>query len=408
MKSRFIQGSMFAGLVVLFILTPILNHTSAQSLEPPTKQVLAFFESLAEHQDKSMLVGQFGYYGDGETPTSADKRLGQIHTESGKDVAFTGADYEARSVTRAETNTWVIQQWQQGRIVMLSWHMPNPFAPDRGVDCRLGDDRCDEDDLQQLLTSGNPAYDFYQYQLTQAADDLTVLRYAGVVVVWRPFHEMNGGWFWWHQQPKATFIALWQHMYKYFTEERGLNNLLWAYSPNNVWDTGSTGVDFYYPGAEYVDLVGLDIYYGENQDTLDLDKNGGSYQPLVALNKPMGLFEFGPSPANGCCPTQFDYTKLLRDLRTKYPKMVFFQAWEWIYSIPENAGVKALMNDPAVITLTDLPKWSVNTGQAVPAAAATIVKTQTPTPSEATSATVTPFVIEIKIDIRIEIKSVTP
>ena len=405
MKSRFIHGSALVILAALLILAPALNPISAQTVESPTKQILAFFEGLATRPDKNVLVGQFGYFGDGETPTLADRVLNDIRTTSGKDIAFTGADYEARSATRAETNTWLIQQWQLGRIVMLSWHAPNPFAPDKGVDCRLGDDRCDEDNVQQLLTPGNAAYDFYQYQLTQVADDLTVLRDAGVAVIWRPFHEMNGGWFWWHQQPKATFVAFWQQMYKYFTEDRGLNNLLWAYSPNMVWDTGSTAVDFYYPGAAYVDLVGLDVYYDKDQDTLDLDRNGGSYLPLIALNKPMGLFEFGPSPSNGCCPTQFNYAKLLHDMRTKYPKLVFFQAWEWIYSISENSGVEALMNDSAAVTLTDLPKWTATS--AVPAVASTIVKPPE-TPMPVGSATATPFVIEIKINIRIEIKPAQP
>jgi mannan endo-1,4-beta-mannosidase len=401
MRSRIIQSGLVVGLIWLLTFASHSQQVVAQ-VEAPTKQVLAFFEDLEDREENGLLVGQFGYYGDGETTAIADKQFAMIKEASGKEIAFTGADYEARAVTRAETNTWLIEQWQQGRIVMLSWHIPNPFAPKMGVDCRLGDDRCDEDNVQQALTPGNPIYDFYQYQLTQAADDLTVLRDAGVVVIWRPFHEMNGGWFWWHQQPKETFVALWQQMYTYFTEQRGLNNLLWAYSPNIVWDKGATAVDHYYPGDEYVDLVGLDVYYAEGQETLDLDQYGSSYQPLVALNKPMGLFEFGPSPANGCCPTQFDYTKLLNDIRTKYPKLVFFQAWEWIYSIPENVGIKALMNDPSVVDLADLPKWSTGTAML----ATTPVKA--PTATSAASNEATPIVIEIKIDIRIEIVQVTP
>ncbi|MBX3085671.1 MAG: hypothetical protein KF716_28800 [Anaerolineae bacterium] len=403
MKSRLLQGGLVAGVAWLLTFTPLLNHAAAQSMEVPTKQVLTFLESLQGRQENNILVGQFGYFGDGETPTTADARLASIEQASGKQIAWTGADYEARSATRAETNQWLIQQWQLGRLVMLSWHMPNPFAPEKGSDCRLGDDRCAEDNVQQLLTPGNAAYDFYQYQLTQVADDLTVLRDAGVVIIWRPFHEMNGGWFWWHQQPKAAFVALWQQMYTYFTEQRGLNNLLWAYSPNDVWSEWATPVDYYYPGADYVDLVGLDVYYSKDQESLDLDRYAGSYQPLAALNKPMGLFEFGPSPSNGCCPTQFDYTKLLNDIRTKYPKLAFFQAWEWIYSIPENKGVAALMNDPAVVDLADLPKWS--TVQVVPAVANTPVAPKG-TPFAPVAAT--PIVIEIKIDIRIEIQQVTP
>ncbi len=81
-------------------------------------------------------------------------------------------------------------------------------------------------------------------------------------------------------------VDLWRHPYRYFTEEKKLNNLLWAYSPSsNAHEKVS--VMFYCPGGEFVDIVGVD-YYG-NEVVLD------GYEELTRLDKPFGLTEFGPS-----------------------------------------------------------------------------------------------------------------
>jgi mannan endo-1,4-beta-mannosidase len=66
---------------------------------------------------------------------------------------------------------------------------------------------------------------------------------------------MNGGWFWWGAKDPDTFIKLWRQMFEYFSQTKGLDNLLWVYSPNHGNKTAA-----YYAGGRYVDLVGLDAY----------------------------------------------------------------------------------------------------------------------------------------------------
>src|SRR5690349_8829219 len=92
-------------------------------------------------------------------------------------------------------------------------------------------------------------------ELDRVAEGLEQLKKAGVVVLWRPFHEMNGDWFWWNGKDPDTFIKLWRQMFDYFTTTKQLDNLLWVYSPNH----GKKTTD-YYPGDRYVDIVGLDAY----------------------------------------------------------------------------------------------------------------------------------------------------
>ena len=86
---------------------------------------------------------------------------------------------------------------------------------------------------------------------------LKLLKDANIPVLWRPFHEAAGGWFWWGKDADS-FKALWIAMFDYF-KGQGLNNLIW------VWTTES-GDEDWYPGDQYVDIIGRDIYEKETAD----------------------------------------------------------------------------------------------------------------------------------------------
>lgn len=93
--------------------------------------------------------------------------------------------------------------------------------------------------------------------LKNAAAYLKLLRDADIPVLWRPFHEAAGGWFWWGKDA-ASFKSLWIAMFNYFKTE-GLDNLIW------VWTTEGNDADWY-PGDQYVDIVGRDVYNKETAD----------------------------------------------------------------------------------------------------------------------------------------------
>ena len=86
---------------------------------------------------------------------------------------------------------------------------------------------------------------------------LQLLKDADIPVLWRPFHEAAGGWFWWGKDA-ASFKTLWITMFNYF-KAQGLDNLIW------VWTTEGNDADWY-PGDQYVDIIGRDIY---NKETVD-------------------------------------------------------------------------------------------------------------------------------------------
>lgn len=91
----------------------------------------------------------------------------------------------------------------------------------------------------------------FKADLAKVATSLKQLQDAGIAVIWRPFHEAAGGWFWWGKDAESC-KKLWIAMFDYFKAE-GVNNLIW------VWTSEPDDADWY-PGDQYVDIIGRDLY----------------------------------------------------------------------------------------------------------------------------------------------------
>lgn len=114
-----------------------------------------------------------------------------------------------------------------------------------------------EFDATNATVEGTWENKVFTEDLKNAAAYLKLLRDADIPVLWRPFHEAAGGWFWWGKDA-ASFKSLWIAMFNYFKTE-GLDNLIW------VWTTEGNDADWY-PGDQYVDIVGRDVYNRETAD----------------------------------------------------------------------------------------------------------------------------------------------
>ena len=114
-----------------------------------------------------------------------------------------------------------------------------------------------EFDAANATVEGTWENKVFTEDLKNAAAYLKLLRDADIPVLWRPFHEAAGGWFWWGKDA-ASFKSLWIAMFNYFKTE-GLDNLIW------VWTTEGNDADWY-PGDQYVDIVGRDVYNKETAD----------------------------------------------------------------------------------------------------------------------------------------------
>lgn len=114
-----------------------------------------------------------------------------------------------------------------------------------------------EFDATNATVEGTWENKVFTEDLKNAAAYLKLLRDADIPVLWRPFHEAAGGWFWWGKDA-ASFKSLWIAMFNYFKTEE-LDNLIW------VWTTEGNDADWY-PGDQYVDIVGRDVYNKETAD----------------------------------------------------------------------------------------------------------------------------------------------
>jgi mannan endo-1,4-beta-mannosidase len=298
--------------------------------------LVQYFHSLEGRKDKRLLSGQFSNFGRGANLTVAN----DIHDKTGHWPAILGVDYmQGGGLDWAAPNRAAMDYWKAGGLVTVSAHLYNPARTNEN-----GGLRDESVDLNALLATNTETHVRWMRELDQLADGLKELQSTGVVVLWRPFHEMNGNWFWWDGKDPRTFVRLWRQMFDYFTVTKGLDNLLWVYAPNH----GANAAD-YYPGDNYVDLVGLDAY----TDFVDPEHILG-YPEMARIKKPFGFTEFGPhGPSNP--PGDYDYRRFIAGIRRNFPRAVFFMSWNARWSLARNNHTGELLDDPWIINREDLP-----------------------------------------------------
>ncbi len=166
-----------------------------------------------------------------------------------------------------------IRHYEAGGVVTFSWHVRNPLTGG------------DSWDVSSAEVVGNvldgACKEKFQEWLGRLADFLGSLKTADgtqVPVIFRPWHEHTGSWFWWGQDlcSKEQYTALWQLTYDYIVGQRGLSELIWAYSPGA--GTDAEGYMERYPGDAVVDILGVDCYqYGDNESYISLVKGTLAY-----------------------------------------------------------------------------------------------------------------------------------
>src|SRR5690606_25469462 len=117
-------------------------------------------------------------------------------------------------------------------------------------------------------------HDDYRAKLDVVADFFKSLRAPGgelVPVIFRPFHEHTGSWFWWGRRHATVdeFKQLWRFTVEYLRDEKDVHNALYAYS-TDVFDTSEDYLERY-PGDDYIDLLGFDDYHSiKSKETQDV------------------------------------------------------------------------------------------------------------------------------------------
>ncbi len=150
-----------------------------------------------------------------------------------------------------------IAHYERGGIITFSWHPRNPLTGGTAWDVT-------SNLVVKSILKGGPMHAKYQVWLKRVADFLLTIKDKDgkpVPIIFRPWHENNGSWFWWGQKlcSAEEFKGLW-NMTQDYLYNRGLNNLLFSYSPNLQGDWTMDKYLERYPGDDRVALIGEDAY----------------------------------------------------------------------------------------------------------------------------------------------------
>lgn len=153
---------------------------------------------------------------------------------------------------------------ERGAVVTVSFHMENPVS---------GGDAWDTSPAVSALLPGGSHHSMLIQTLDQVAEFLSSCRTRGgesVPVLFRPYHEHNGNWFWWGttHTKEAEYIALYRFTAEYLLKQKGQTQLLFAYSPSGSAVHAEEHYWLGYPGHDIIDVFGLDHYFSEESDQL--------------------------------------------------------------------------------------------------------------------------------------------
>jgi len=199
------------------------------------------------------------------------------------------------SVPFNKMKEFIREVYERGGVVTLSWHLNNPLTGKSAWDAVPGT-------VASILPTGdkNDKYQVWLNNLAEFVSDLKGSKGELIPIIFRPYHELNGSWFWWgknHCTPEQ-FTQLWKWTVLYLRDTKHVHNLLYAYNTDRF-----ANKDEYlerYPGDEFVDILGLDIYQRGNgadanaQFVSDINRMLSDVESLsTEKNKIPALTEFG-------------------------------------------------------------------------------------------------------------------
>jgi len=227
-----------------------------------TVNMLAGLKAAAEkgimfgHQD-DLAYGIGWVYPDGESDVF--KVASDYPAVYGMDLGHIELDSPVNldSVPFEDMRTFVREIWARGGVITFSWHADNPLTDSSAWDIS-------SDMTVASVLPGGENHDKYKSWLDKVAaffSSLTDDNGVAIPVIFRPYHEHTGSWFWWGQNlcTADEFKSLWRFTFTYLCEEKNLHSLLFAYSSSsNIRDS----VQYLerYPGDDYTDLLGFDHY----------------------------------------------------------------------------------------------------------------------------------------------------
>lgn len=178
-----------------------------------------------------------------------------------------GRDHNLDSVPFVEMKHLAIKAHKMGGINTFSWHPYSPVNEESSWD--------KEAVVVKHMIPGGSHHEAFKEQLDRVAEFFTSLKDENgkqIPYIFRPWHEMDGSWFWWGDErcTSEEFKILFSFTVSYLRTEKGLNNMLIAYSPDRNFDSSEEYYQWY-PGDQYIEILGVDNYWDLKQENGELD-----------------------------------------------------------------------------------------------------------------------------------------
>lgn len=307
---------------------------------PEARALLHYLYSISgEHT----LTGQHNFPGRPAYSTEvASAATGKSPALYGTDWGFAAAGDKDSAYVRHELVQELIRRWQGGSIVTLCWHAARPTEDEPVTFGGSVQGRLTDPEFAALLTPGTAIHKHWCVQVDVIAEYFLQLQDARVPVLWRPYHEINGDWFWWNGHrggDTGGTKQLYRQLYDRLVHFHRLNNLLWVWNPDRPSRADRQFAD-YFPGLHHVDVLALDCYGAFAQSYYD-DLNALSGGKALAIGETSN-----PPP--------------LETYRTQ-PKWAYYM--KWAVDTPEDGGrpsdggdwpdLRALVSAPRLMSLTD-------------------------------------------------------
>jgi hypothetical protein len=294
----------------LFFLTAFSACQSQAQKDLPadkkaTKETVSLYQNLKKLTGKGFMFGHQDdlAYGVGWNAAANTALMGR------SDIKDVTGDYPAvygwelghleidkpvnlDSVPFATMQQLIRQGYERGGVITISWHLNNPLTGQTAWNPADGA-------VASVLAGGskNALYKSWLDKVATFMNGLKGSKGEPIPVIFRPFHELNGNWFWWGGKncTPQEFKQLWIETVKYLRDEKGLHHLLYAYNT----DRFSSREEYMakYPGDEWVDVIGFDIYQRNSPKDKYLMDIDGMFSTLTAVaterNKIPALTEFG-------------------------------------------------------------------------------------------------------------------
>ncbi len=339
-------------LLLLFAISLILCSENASGQEktmapvtknasPEAKALLKFFYSIS---GQYILSGQHNYPNvKGRNTKFAAEYIGKTPVIYSTDWGFAKDGNSDSYLARQDIVDEAIRQNKLGSIITICWHAVPPtanepvtFQPLPGADSTAlasVQGKLLNQQFKDILTPGTALYKHWCTQVDSIAVYLKKLQDAHVPILWRPYHEMNGDWFWWGgRQGEYSTIRLYRQLFDRLVNHHKLNNLIWIWSVDRP-STPARKFSNFYPGNEWLDILALDVYGS--------DFNQNYYDSLLSLSKgkPIVLGEVGNPP--------------IPEILKSQPKWCYYVIWAGMVRNTLKKQYEILFNDSHVLCQED-------------------------------------------------------